>query len=232
VQFFFSINRRAGCISRIQYQKTTLGESVSSFSSTTSDATRLTSVPANPSVAMDAPPTYSAHAIVQSPFADTETITEKPNTRSTLTSTADKEPFTVGIVMERVSPASIDSKGKLQPQKVLKVKVSSIQIHADMTAEEFTRQNWDCFNENFGLHGWKKARRTKGEKSAGATYYPDEAWVRKIADMVADHEAGMDPVYCVTFSFTKGQRVKWENESELSFSLKKLLDRVLLRGRR
>jgi hypothetical protein len=208
------------------------GYSVSSLSPITSDTIKLTPVPANPSIAMDAPPTYSAHANVQSPFANTETIAEKPDTRSTPTSTADKEPFTVGVIMERVSPAFINPKGKLQPQKVLKVKVSSIQIHADMSAEEFTRQNWDCFNDNFGLHGWKKARRTKSEKAAGATYYPDEAWVRKIADMVTDYEAGMDPVYCVTFSFTKGQREKLENESGMSFSLKKLLDRVLLRGRR
>jgi hypothetical protein len=212
--------------------KTSLGDSVSSFSSTTSDADKLTSVPADPSTTMDGPPTYSAFAHVQSPFADTETFTEKLETVSTPASTADKEFFPAGLIMKRVRPAFIDSKGKLQPKKVLKLKATAITIHADMTPEEITRETWECIYKAFVLRGWERARCTKGEKAAGVSYYKDEAWVKKVADLVADHEAGMDLFYCVTFSFTKGPRVKLEKESELSFSLKKLLDRLLLRGRR
>jgi hypothetical protein len=205
---------------------------VSSFSPTTSDAKGLTSVPGDPPTAMDAPPTYTAYATVQSPFADTETITEKPDASSIPTSTADKVPFPVGLIMQRLRPAFVDSKGKLHREKTLKIKYTKIMIHADTDPEEFTFQDWECIYDTFGLRGYERARRTKGEKAAGARYYKDKAWVKKVAGLVADHEAGLYPSYCLSFSFTKGQRVKLENESDLSFSLKKLLGRVLLRSRR
>jgi hypothetical protein len=205
---------------------------VSSFSPTTSDAKGLTSVPANPPTAVDAPPTYSSHAYVQSLFADTELITEKLETSLTLTSTADKKPFPVGLILQRLRPAFIDSKGKFHREKMIDIKPTRIMIHADMDPEDFTFQNWKCIYDTFGLRGYEKARPTKGEKAAGARYYKDEAWVKKVAGLVADHEAGLDPFYCLSFSFTRGQRVMLENETKLSFSLKKLLDRVLFRGRR
>ena len=54
----------------------------------------------------------------------------------------------------------IDSKGALQPSKLIKVKCGSIMVRRDMTGVELKRLMWECIYDTFKLRGWKCAPRT------------------------------------------------------------------------
>lgn len=65
--------------------------------------------------------------------------------------------------------------------------------------------------------------------AAGTTYVTVEDWKAAIARLADEKDAGKDPVYRLSFSWTNGERVRTGRNSELSFSMKLLLDRLLMR---
>ncbi|GAB7335953.1 hypothetical protein MBLNU13_g08197t1 [Cladosporium sp. NU13] len=128
--------------------------------------------------------------------------------------------------MSRTSNAYIDSKGALQPSKLLKIKCGSVMIRRDTTEAEFRRLLWECVYDTFELRGWTSAPRTDAELASGKKYATADEWRAVIARLVEDKDSGRDPVLRFSFSWKKGRRVKLEGESELSFSLKLLLGQL------
>lgn len=136
------------------------------------------------------------------------------------------QPFRVVLVMARVTAAYIDSFGVKQPSKLIKVKCGSIMIRRDTTAEEFEQLQGECMYDAFKLHGWTCAPRTDAEWASGHELATDEDLREHVARLADAKDAGQDPIHKVSFSWSKGERVKLKTESELLFSLKLLLDRV------
>jgi hypothetical protein len=190
------------------------------------------------SVHMDIPPKYEAGEEAAAAVAclqQTRPI-ERPTEKSSAQTLppaiikSSNKPFRVTLVMTRTSESYIDSKGALQPPKRLKVKCGSIMICRNTTETEFRRLMWECVYDTFKLRSWTRAPRTDAELASGKKYATADEWRETIARLVEDRDARQDPVQKISFTFKKGKRVKLEAESELSFSLKRLLDRVMGRS--
>jgi hypothetical protein len=160
---------------------------------------------------MDDPPDYnSAQATavakkLQQVWSTTQRPTELPSAQSRPSIVeSDDEPFRVALVMFQVSHAYVDSRGVVQPSRLLKVKYGTIIISRNTTEAEFTQRQEECIDKTYKFHAWKCAPRTEKDK-------------------------GMDPVYRFTFSSKKGKRVKTETESQLSFTMKRMFDFVFRR---
>lgn len=142
------------------------------------------------------------------------------------TSRSPDQSFRVALIMSRVTNAYIDSKGALQPSKLIKVKCGSVAIRHDTTEAEFRRLLWECVYDTFELRGWTRAPRTDAELASGKNYGTADEWRAIIAGLVKEKNAGQDPVLRFSFSWKKGKKVKLEGESELSFAVKSFLGRV------
>jgi hypothetical protein len=188
---------------------------------------------------MDIPPKYEANegeAAALTRLQQTWSTERQPAEQSsaqrmsTSISKPSDIPFRVALVISRHSEAYIDSKGALQPSKLLKAKCGSIMIRRDTTEAEFRHLLWECIYDTFELRGWTRAPRTDAELASGKRYATGDEWRTTIARLAGERDAGQNPVVKLSFSWKNGQRVKLEKESQLSFSLKRLLDRMIGRG--
>lgn len=184
---------------------------------------------------MDTPPKYEANVeaaaanalFQQSWFPERQPFQQtSAQIRSSTTIRTSDQPFRVALIMSRASNAYIDSKGALQPSKLLKIKCGSVMIRRDTTEAEFTKLLWECVYDTFKLRGWTSAPRTDAELASGRKYATADEWRAVIALLVKEKDSGQDPVLRFSFSWKKGKRVMLEAESELSFSLKSMLGRV------
>lgn len=184
---------------------------------------------------MDTPPEYESREEVAAKVAHFESLIFPPTEKSSaqgwlsIIEKPSNKPFRVALVMSRMSESYIDSKGALQPSKRLKVKCGTVKIRRDTTEAEFRRLMWECIYDTFKLRGWTRAPRTDAELASGKKYATADEWRETIARLVEEKDAGQHPVLRISFSFKTGERVKLETESKLSFSLKRLLDRVFRR---
>lgn len=185
---------------------------------------------------MDDPPDYNvaeaaAVATILQQMRSTGQIPTEQHTGQTQTSAvkSDDQPFRVALIMFRVSNPYIDSRGVRHSSKILKVKCGSIMIHRNMSREDFGQLQRQCVYDTYKLRGWKCAPRTDAELAAGRKYVTGDDWKAAISRLADEKDAGKDPVYKLSFSWKHGERVKLETESELSFSLKRLLDHLLMR---
>jgi hypothetical protein len=181
---------------------------------------------------MDIPPKYESKEEEAAKWALLQSIVRPPTAKpsaqgrpSTIKKPSSK-PFRVALVMSRMSESYIDSKDALQPSKRLKVRCGSTMICRDTTETKFRRLMWECIYDTFKLRGWTRAPRTDAELASGKKYATADEWTATIAHLMEEKDAGQHPVQRISFSFKKGERVKLETESKLSFSLKRLLDRV------
>ena len=182
---------------------------------------------------MDNPPKYEASeeaavalALFQQTWFPERQPSQQASSQSQPSTTIRDRPFRVALIMSRVTNAYIDSKGALQPSKLIKVKCGSVAVRRDTTEAEFRRLLWECVYDTFELRGWTRAPRTDAELASGKNYGTADEWRAIIARLVREKNAGQDPVLRFSFSWKKGKRVKLEGESELSFSVKSLLGRV------
>ena len=183
------------------------------------------------SVHMDIPPKYEANEEEAATVARSQQIwstmwqpTENPSAQSpppTTIKSADK-PFRVALIMTRTSETYA-----LQPSKRLKVKCGSVMMRRDTSEAEFRRLLWECIYDTFELRGWRRAPRTDAELASGKKYATPDEWRKTIESLVKERDAGQDPVLRISFSWKNGKRVNLEAESKLSFSLKRMLDRVV-----
>jgi hypothetical protein len=141
----------------------------------------------------------------------------------------DDKPFRVALVMCRASNAYVDSRGDVQPARLLKVKCGSIMMSRSTTEKEFRRLQWECIYKVYNLHAWKEAPLTDAELASGSKNVAAKQLRSSISHLAAEKDKGIDPVYHLTFVFKKGERVKMETESQLSFTVKRMLDLVFRR---
>jgi hypothetical protein len=185
---------------------------------------------------MDDPPDYnSAQATavakkLQQVWSTTQRPTELPSAQSRPSIVeSDDEPFRVALVMFQVSHAYVDSRGVVQPSRLLKVKYGTIIISRNTTEAEFTQRQEECIDKTYKFHAWKCAPRTDAGLASRTKCATAKQLRSEISRLVNEKDKGMDPVYRFTFSSKKGKRVKTETESQLSFTMKRMFDFVFRR---